>query len=55
MADFLITEPVVIFFTIWISVGWAVMYGIVQSTSYVFDKTYGFDIGQIGLVYLALL
>jgi hypothetical protein len=50
----LATEPIVIFFTLWISIAWAVMYGLVQSIPYVFREVYGFGTGRVGLVYLAL-
>ena len=53
-ADLLATEPIVIFFTLWISVAWAVMYGLVQSIPYVFQNVYGFGTGRVGLVYLSL-
>lgn len=52
--DLLATEPIVIFFTLWISIAWAVMYGLVQSIPYVFREVYGFGTGRVGLVYLAL-
>lgn len=50
----LATEPIIIFFTLWISVAWGVLYGITQSINYVFTTTYGFTVGQVGLVFLSM-
>lgn len=50
----LVTEPVIIAFTIWISIAWGVLYGITQSISYVFTNVYQFNTGQIGLVFLSM-
>jgi hypothetical protein len=50
----LTSYSIVIFFTLWISVAWAVFYGLTQSIPYVFRETYGFSTGRVGLVYLAM-
>ncbi len=54
MADLLVTEPVVTFFSIWIAVGWGVLYGEIQGIPYIFQLYYDFSTGQTGLVYLSL-
>lgn len=51
----LVSEPLVTAFSLWIGFGWGVLYGLVESIPYVFGTLYGFDQGQIGLVYLGIM
>ena len=47
----LTTEPVVVFFTLWISMGWGVLYLLLGSIVIVFQGLYGFATGPLGFVY----
>jgi hypothetical protein len=50
----LLTEPVVIFFTLWISFAWGILFLFFSAVVQTFSQTYGFDTMQTGLVQLAL-
>ncbi|KAF2029734.1 MFS general substrate transporter [Setomelanomma holmii] len=50
----LLTEPVVIFFTLWISFVWGILFLFFSAKVQTFSQTYGFDTMQTGLVQLAL-
>ncbi|MCJ1312610.1 hypothetical protein MMC25_006285 [Agyrium rufum] len=50
----LITEPVVFFFSLWVSFSWAVLYLTFSSIPLVFTTTYGFDVEQNGSVFAAM-
>lgn len=43
------------FFSLWIALGWGVLYGEIQSIPYVFETLYNLNIGHIGLIYLSLV
>lgn len=49
--DMLFTEPVVFFFSIWISFSWAVLYLQFGSIPLVFETNHGFNIEQVGAVF----
>jgi hypothetical protein len=50
----LLTEPVVIFFTLWISFAWGILFLFFSAVVQTFSETYGFNTFQTGLVQLAL-
>lgn len=50
----LLTEPVVIFFTLWISFAWGILFLFFSAVVQTFSEAYGFDTMQTGLVQLAL-
>lgn len=50
----LISEPVVIFFTLWISFAWGILFLFFSSVVQTFGEAYGFDSFQTGLVQLAI-
>ncbi|PVH94531.1 MFS multidrug transporter-like protein [Periconia macrospinosa] len=50
----LLTEPVVIFFTLWISFAWGILFLFFSSVVQTFSTNYGFDTFQTGLVQLAI-
>ncbi|KAI0473439.1 MFS general substrate transporter [Xylariaceae sp. FL0804] len=51
----LFTEPVVFFFSLWVAFAWAVLYLMFESIPIVFSRQYGFNTGQSGLVFLAII
>ncbi|KAI4634987.1 hypothetical protein J4E83_002311 [Alternaria metachromatica] len=50
----LFTEPVVTFFTLWISFAWGILFLFFSSVVQTFSASYGFDTFQTGLVQLAI-
>lgn len=50
----LITEPVVIFFTLWISFAWGILYLFFSSVVQTFNENYNWDVLATGLVQLAI-
>jgi hypothetical protein len=50
----LLTEPVVTFFTLWISFAWGILFLFFSAVVQTFSDTYGFTTMQTGLVQLAL-
>ncbi|MCJ1393953.1 hypothetical protein MMC18_006830 [Xylographa bjoerkii] len=50
----LATEPVVFFFSLWVSFSWAVLYLTFSSIPLVFTANHGFDLQQNGAVFAAL-
>ncbi|KAJ5613230.1 hypothetical protein N7510_006424 [Penicillium lagena] len=50
----LITEPVVFFFSLWVSFSWAVLYLQFASVPLVFRTNHGFNIEQTGAVFTAM-
>ncbi|KAK2799576.1 hypothetical protein FQN50_008414 [Emmonsiellopsis sp. PD_5] len=53
-ARMLLTEPVVIFFTLWISFAWGILFLFFSSVVQTFSANYGFDTFQTGLIQLAI-
>lgn len=53
-AKMLTTEPVVIFFTLWVSFAWGVLFMFFSSVVQTFQESYGFGTMQTGLVQLAV-
>lgn len=49
--DLLFTEPVVFFFSLWISFSWAVLYMFFTGVPLVFSVSHGFNIQQSGAVF----
>ncbi|KAI8964681.1 MFS general substrate transporter [Daldinia sp. FL1419] len=52
---FLFTEPIVFFFSLWVSFAWAILYLTFGSIPLVFQRQYDFSIEQSGLVFLAMI
>lgn len=50
----LTTEPVVIFFTLWVSFAWGILFLFFSSVAQTFSTNYGFSTYQTGLVQLAI-
>ncbi|KAF2684311.1 MFS multidrug transporter-like protein [Lentithecium fluviatile CBS 122367] len=50
----LLTEPVVIFFTLWISFAWGILFLFFSSVVQTFSTNYNFDTFQTGLIQLAI-
>ncbi|KAI1111053.1 major facilitator superfamily domain-containing protein [Nemania sp. NC0429] len=51
----LFTEPIVFFFSLWVSFAWAVLYLTFGSIPLVFRRQYGFSIEQSGYVFAAMI
>lgn len=49
--DMLVTEPVVFFFSLWVSFSWATLYLQFSSVPLVFRTNHGFNVQQIGAVF----
>ncbi|KAK4503365.1 hypothetical protein PRZ48_004280 [Zasmidium cellare] len=47
-------EPVVLLFTLYIAINFGMLYGFFAAFPYVFEKVYGFGLGQIGLTFLGI-
>ncbi|AFR97650.2 drug transporter [Cryptococcus neoformans C23] len=52
---FLVVEPVVAFFALWMSIAWGVLYIQIGGLPYVFRNIYAFSTNQVGLIYLSLV
>ncbi|KAI1372389.1 MFS general substrate transporter [Hypoxylon crocopeplum] len=52
---FLFTEPIVFFFSLWVSFAWAILYLTFGSIPLVFQRQYGFTIEQSGYVFIAMM
>jgi hypothetical protein len=52
--DMLVTEPVVFFFSLWVSFSWAVLYLQFASVPLVFRTNHGFNIEQTGAVFTGM-
>ncbi|KAH7018537.1 major facilitator superfamily domain-containing protein [Microdochium trichocladiopsis] len=52
---FLFTEPIVFFFSLWVSFAWAVLYLTFASIPLVYRRVYNFSIAQAGLVFFAMI
>ncbi|WWD00553.1 hypothetical protein V866_007487 [Kwoniella sp. B9012] len=51
---FLLVEPILLFFSIWMGIGWGVLYTMVTGLSYNFKSVYGFTTNQVGLAYISI-
>lgn len=51
----LLTEPVVFFFSLWVSFAWGVLYLTFGSIPLIFKRQYGWDQDRTGLVFLSLI
>lgn len=51
----LVTEPVVFFFSLWVSFAWAVLYLTFASVPYVFETVYGWNIEEAGYIFAAMI
>ncbi|GMK59838.1 hypothetical protein CspeluHIS016_0900550 [Cutaneotrichosporon spelunceum] len=49
---FLVSEPIVMFFSLWVALAWSVMYVQIAGLPYMMRTLYGFNTEQVGLVYL---
>jgi hypothetical protein len=54
LKDLLFTEPVVFWFSIWISFSWALIFLFFESIPLIFQTSYGFTPQQSGLVLIAM-
>ncbi|KAH8165230.1 hypothetical protein CIB48_g3031 [Xylaria polymorpha] len=52
---FLFTEPIVFFFSLWVSFAWAILYLTFGSIPLVFRRQYGFSIQQSGYVFASMI
>ncbi|KAI0466270.1 MFS general substrate transporter [Xylaria cf. heliscus] len=52
---FLFTEPIVFFFSLWVSFAWAILYLTFGSIPLVFRRQYGFGIEQSGYVFASMI
>ena len=50
----LITEPVVFFFSLWVSFSWAVLYATFAAVPLIFQASHGFNLYQVGSVFAAI-
>ncbi|KAJ7930408.1 MFS general substrate transporter [Mycena leptocephala] len=50
----LFTEPTVLFFSLWISFAWGIMYSMFESILPVFEGLYGFNHGEAGLTFAGM-
>lgn len=53
--DMLVTEPVVFFFSLWVSFSWATLYLQFSSVPLVFRTNHGFNVEQTGAVFTGKL
>lgn len=51
----LFTEPIVFFFSLWVSFAWAILYLTFGSIPLVFQRQYNFTLEQSGYVFLAMI
>ncbi|KAJ2929472.1 hypothetical protein H1R20_g7617, partial [Candolleomyces eurysporus] len=51
----LFTEPIVGSFSLWIGFAWGVLFVMVESIASVFQDLHGFNIGQVGTVFLTVV
>ncbi|KAJ6160857.1 Major facilitator superfamily domain general substrate transporter [Penicillium chermesinum] len=51
----LFTEPVVFFFSLWVSFSWATLYLQFGSVPLVFETSYNFDLEQVGAVFTSMV
>lgn len=52
--DLLFTEPVVFWFSMWISLSWALIFLFFESVPLIFRTSYGFSPQQTGLVFISM-
>ncbi|TFY78557.1 hypothetical protein EWM64_g5454 [Hericium alpestre] len=51
----LLTEPIVIAFSIWVGFAWGILYVLMESISPIFRDVYRFNTGETGTVFVAVL
>ncbi|KXN88326.1 hypothetical protein AN958_07471 [Leucoagaricus sp. SymC.cos] len=51
----MLTEPVVASFSLWLGFAWGINYCMIESISMVFTTLHGFNSGQVGSVFLAMV
>ncbi|CUS08262.1 unnamed protein product [Tuber aestivum] len=51
---FLITEPVVFWFSCWLTFAWGILYMFLEAIPLVFIESHGFTIAQVGYVFAAM-
>lgn len=51
----LFTEPVVFFFSLWVSFAWAILYLTFASIPYVFETVYGWNIEDSGYIFASMI
>ena len=50
----LFTEPVVLFFSLWITFAWSVLYLLFSTIPLIFETRHNFNLGQVGAVFSAI-
>ncbi|KAJ7723805.1 MFS general substrate transporter [Mycena metata] len=51
---FLLTEPTVLAFSLWIGFAWGILYSMFESIAPIFRNLYGFNQGQAGLTFIGI-
>ncbi|ROW14146.1 hypothetical protein VPNG_04343 [Cytospora leucostoma] len=51
----LCTEPVVFFFSLWVSFAWAILYLTFASIPYIFETVYGWNVEESGYVFASII
>ncbi|POY70052.1 hypothetical protein BMF94_6939 [Rhodotorula taiwanensis] len=49
------TEAIVFFFSLWVATGWGSMYLLVEAVPLIFRNVYGFNEGEVGLVFYSVV
>ncbi|KAF9266667.1 MFS general substrate transporter [Marasmius fiardii PR-910] len=49
------TEPVVASFSLWVGFAWGILYCMIESIPLIFRELHGFNIGQIGTAFVAMI
>ena len=55
LADLLCTEPIVFFVSLWAGFSWGSLYLLVEAVPLIFGNVYGFNAGQVGLVFYSVV
>ncbi|KAG6809793.1 hypothetical protein H0H92_014722 [Tricholoma furcatifolium] len=50
----MLTEPIVLAFSLWIGFAWGVMFGFIESIAGDFETLHGFNIGQVGTLFVTM-
>ncbi|TFY54075.1 hypothetical protein EVJ58_g9074, partial [Rhodofomes roseus] len=50
----LLTEPVIMSFTLWVGFAWGILYVMIESIGPVFETLHGFNAGQVGSAYITI-
>ena len=50
----LVTEQIVLWFSLWVAFAWGILYLFLNTVNQVFEEVYGFSTEQVGLAFLSL-